>query len=85
MSATVLIADDSQTIRQIVQMALKASPYSLVEASSGREVMEALKQLNARRSSPQPRAVEPARPADGAPKPPERVEEPPPPPVEKVL
>lgn len=42
MSATVLIADDSQTIRQIVQMALKASPYSLVEASSGREVMEAL-------------------------------------------
>jgi CheY-like chemotaxis protein len=42
MSATVLIADDSQTIRQIVQMALKASPYSLVSASSGREVMDAL-------------------------------------------
>jgi twitching motility two-component system response regulator PilH len=42
MSATVLVADDSQTIRQIVQMALKASPYSLVSAASGREVMEAL-------------------------------------------
>jgi hypothetical protein len=49
-----------------------------------REVMEALKQLNARRSSPQPRAAEPARPADGAPKPPERIEEPPPTPIEKV-
>jgi CheY-like chemotaxis protein len=42
MSATVLVADDSKTIRQIVQMALKASEYRLLSASSGREVMEGL-------------------------------------------
>lgn len=41
MSHTVLVADDSLTIRQIVGMALKASPYRLVEASSARQTLDA--------------------------------------------
>ena len=41
MSHTVLVADDSLTIRQIVGMALKASPYRLVEAASARQTIEA--------------------------------------------
>lgn len=44
MSQTVLVADDSKTIRQIVGMALKASPYRLVEASSARATLDALQQ-----------------------------------------
>jgi CheY-like chemotaxis protein len=42
MAHTVLIADDSRTIRQIVGMALKAQPYQIVEAGSARQAMEAL-------------------------------------------
>ena len=42
MSQTVLVADDSQTIRQIVGMALKASSYQILEASSARATMDAL-------------------------------------------
>lgn len=41
MSHTVLVADDSLTIRQIVGMALKASPYRLVEAASARQTLDA--------------------------------------------
>lgn len=44
MSQTVLVADDSKTIRQIVGMALKASQYTLVEASSARSTLDALAQ-----------------------------------------
>ncbi len=42
MAHTVLVADDSRTIRTIVEMALKASPYQIVEASSARQTMDAL-------------------------------------------
>ncbi len=42
MAHTILIADDSRTIRQIVGMALKAQPYQIVEAGSARQAMEAL-------------------------------------------
>lgn len=45
MSQTVLVADDSQTIRKVVQMALKASPYQVVGVGSAREAMEAAQQL----------------------------------------
>ena len=42
MAHTILVADDSTTIRKIVEMALKASPYQIVEASSARSTMDAL-------------------------------------------
>lgn len=45
MSQTVLVADDSQTIRKVVQMALKASDYEVVGVSSARAAMEAAQQL----------------------------------------
>jgi DNA-binding response OmpR family regulator len=41
MSPTVLVADDSQTIRKVVEMALKAAPFDVVGVGSGRETMEA--------------------------------------------
>ena len=44
MSQTVLVADDSQTIRKVVQMALKASDYEVVGVGSAREAVEAAKQ-----------------------------------------
>ena len=44
MAHTVLVADDSRTIRQIVGMALKASSYELVEADSARAAMQAIQQ-----------------------------------------
>lgn len=44
MSQTVLVADDSQTIRQIVEMALKASEYEVVGVNSAQDAMEAAKQ-----------------------------------------
>lgn len=42
MAHTILVADDSKTIRKIVEMALKASPYQIIEASSARATMEAI-------------------------------------------
>lgn len=44
MAHTVLVADDSRTIRKIVGMALKASSYELVEADSARSTMNAVQQ-----------------------------------------
>ena len=44
MSQTVLVADDSQTIRKVVQMALKASKYEVAGVGSAREAVEAAKQ-----------------------------------------
>jgi len=44
MSQTVLVADDSQTIRQIVEMALKASKYEVVGVNSAQDAMEAAQQ-----------------------------------------
>jgi CheY-like chemotaxis protein len=41
MSPTVLVADDSRTIRKVVEMALKAAPFEVVGVGSGRETMEA--------------------------------------------
>lgn len=41
MSPTVLVADDSQTIRQVVQMALKGSEFDVEGAESAREAVEA--------------------------------------------
>ncbi len=41
MSPTVLVADDSRTIRQVVEMALKAAPFEVVGVGSAREAMEA--------------------------------------------
>ena len=41
MARTILVADDSQTIRRIVEMALKASPYQIMEADSARGAMDA--------------------------------------------
>jgi CheY-like chemotaxis protein len=42
MAHTILVADDSKTIRKIVEMALKASPFQLIEAASARATMEAV-------------------------------------------
>ena len=44
MAHTVLVADDSKTIRQIVAMALKGAPYTLVEADSASALRQALEQ-----------------------------------------
>jgi CheY-like chemotaxis protein len=44
MSQTVLVADDSQTIRKVVQMALKASAFDVVGVGSAREALDAAKQ-----------------------------------------
>ena len=44
MSQTVLVADDSQTIRKVVQMALKASEFEVVGVGSAREAVQAAKQ-----------------------------------------
>ena len=41
MSPTVLVADDSRTIRKVVEMALKAAPFEVVGVGSARETMEA--------------------------------------------
>ncbi|MBA2662768.1 MAG: response regulator [Bradymonadaceae bacterium] len=41
MSQTVLVADDSRTIRKVVEMALKARPFEVVGVGSAREAMEA--------------------------------------------
>lgn len=41
MSPTVLVADDSRTIRKVVEMALKAAPFEVIGVGSGRETMEA--------------------------------------------
>ncbi len=41
MSQTVLVADDSNTIRQIVEMALKASSFDVVGVGSAQDAMEA--------------------------------------------
>ncbi len=44
MSPTVLVADDSKTIRKVVQMALKASDYEVVGVDSAREALQAAKE-----------------------------------------
>ncbi len=44
MSQTVLVADDSQTIRKVVKMALKASAFDVKGVGSGREAMDAAQQ-----------------------------------------
>lgn len=41
MSQTVLVADDSRTIRKVVEMALKAQPFDVVGVGSAREALEA--------------------------------------------
>jgi len=41
MSQTVLVADDSQTIRKIVEMALKGSAYQVIGVGSAQDAMEA--------------------------------------------
>jgi CheY-like chemotaxis protein len=41
MSPTVLVADDSRTIRKVVEMALKAAPFEVVGVGSAKEAMEA--------------------------------------------
>jgi two-component system chemotaxis response regulator CheY len=42
-SKTVLIVDDSSTIRQQVSMTLKAAGYNMVEACNGREGIEVVR------------------------------------------
>ena len=44
MSQTVLVADDSKTIRQIVEMALKASSWEVVGVGSAQDAMQAARQ-----------------------------------------
>ena len=44
MSQTVLIADDSKTIRQIVEMALKASTWEVVGVGSAQDAVQAARQ-----------------------------------------
>lgn len=44
MSQTVLVADDSKTIRQIVEMALKASPWEVVGVDTAQQAMQAARQ-----------------------------------------
>ncbi|MEM1347192.1 MAG: response regulator [Myxococcota bacterium] len=44
MTHTVLVADDSRTIRQIVGMALKASPYDILEADNAQATVLQLQQ-----------------------------------------
>jgi CheY-like chemotaxis protein len=45
MSPTVLVVDDSRTIRQVVEMALKASPFDVVGAASAREGVQAAERM----------------------------------------
>ncbi|AWV91109.1 response regulator [Bradymonas sediminis] len=47
MSPTVLVVDDSRTIRKVVEMALKASPFEVLGASNAREGMQAAQRLPA--------------------------------------
>jgi len=47
MSPTVLVVDDSRTIRKVVEMALKASPFEVLSASNAREGMQAAQRLPA--------------------------------------
>jgi len=44
MSQTVLVADDSQTIRKIVEMALKGSAYQVIGVASAQDAMDAARQ-----------------------------------------
>lgn len=44
MSQTVLVADDSKTIRQIVEMALKASSWEVVGVTSAQDAMQAARE-----------------------------------------
>lgn len=44
MSQTVLVADDSQTIRKIVEMALKGSDYQVIGVASAQDAMDAARQ-----------------------------------------
>lgn len=39
MSPTVLVADDSQTIRKVVKMALKVAPFEVISVGSGEEAL----------------------------------------------
>lgn len=41
MSPTVLVVDDSQTVRKVVEMALKASPFQVVGVGSARDGIQA--------------------------------------------
>ncbi|MFW5967374.1 MAG: response regulator [Persicimonas sp.] len=41
MSPTVVVADDSQTIRRVVQMALKAEPFEVVGVENAQEAVDA--------------------------------------------
>jgi len=45
MSPTVLVVDDSRTIRKVVEMALKASSFEVLGASNAREGMQAAQRL----------------------------------------
>lgn len=42
MSKTVLVADDSASVRQIVSMVLKSSGYTVIEAENGQKALEQL-------------------------------------------
>ena len=39
MSQTILVVDDSQTIRKVVKMALKVAPFEVVSVGSGQEAI----------------------------------------------
>lgn len=45
MSQTVLVADDSKTIREIVEMALKASSWEVIGVDSAKDAMQAAREI----------------------------------------
>ncbi|MFB6350734.1 MAG: PleD family two-component system response regulator, partial [Bradymonadaceae bacterium] len=47
MSQTILVADDSQTIRKVVRLALKVAPFEVVSAESGQRALQKAQQGSA--------------------------------------
>lgn len=52
MSKTILVVDDSATLRMSVEMSLKPAGYDVVQAINGQEGLQALQRLGAQSQTP---------------------------------